>query len=635
MTDSSAQDVTNEALSNYTSAQEAEALAELWNLLAQQTQAQPQQLLENHSTAEAKAPVEAPKQQQMTDSEEEAIAQLRKLFLGEELQARLDSVGLRVEDLSRLLPEALMLRTMQDEQLPKAIQPSVEQAIQISVKQDLNVLSEALFPIMGPATRKAVSTALKTLTESLNQALDHSLSLQSFKWRLEARRTGKSFAEVVLLRTLVYRVEQVFLIHRQTALVLHHVVATAVAAQDADLVSAMLKAIQDFVQDSFKVSQDDALNTLEFGELTIWIEQGPQAILAGVIRGKVPQELRLVFQTTIENIHKKFFSALNSFQGDPAPFEPTKQYLEDCLQVKYQVKKDKPSPILLILLCAIFCSLGIWGFFSFQQRQRWVSFLEKLNSQPGIVVVRAEKHLGKYYISGLRDPLAVEPTILMQAAKLNPQAVISRWEPYISLNSSFTTTRIKRLLQPPATVLLSVDNSNVLHLKGTAPRQWISQAKKLVNNFPGITQIRTDNLIESELIELQKSKEKIESQILYFVKGDTKLVPGENGKLQIVFQEIKKLTDTAPAFNQKVQVEIIGHSDSDGLAKNNLSLSQARANAILSNLVSQGVKVTNLTARGVGTQELPTESMQINKELNLRVSFNVILTAPKRKLSEP
>ena len=36
-------------------------------------------------------------------------------------------------------------------------------------------------------------------------------------------RTGRSFAEVVMLRSLVYRVEQIFLIHRETSLSLLHV----------------------------------------------------------------------------------------------------------------------------------------------------------------------------------------------------------------------------------------------------------------------------------------------------------------------------------------------------------------------------------------------------------------------------
>ena len=86
----------------------------------------------------------------------------------------------------------------------------------------------------------------------MNQTLGRSFSAQGLKWRLEAWRTGKALREVVLLRTLVYRVEQVFLIHRETGLLLQHVSAgPRRASQDADMVSGMLTAIRDFVQDSF------------------------------------------------------------------------------------------------------------------------------------------------------------------------------------------------------------------------------------------------------------------------------------------------------------------------------------------------------------------------------------------------
>ena len=56
---------------------------------------------------------------------------------------------------------------------------------------------------------------------------------RSLKWRFEAWRTGRPFAEIVLLKTLVYRVDQVFLIHKETGLLLQHVVADEVRAKDA------------------------------------------------------------------------------------------------------------------------------------------------------------------------------------------------------------------------------------------------------------------------------------------------------------------------------------------------------------------------------------------------------------------
>lgn len=455
-------------------------------------------------------------------SDADAIAELRDMLLGFEhkqlvkLQQRLNDPKLHAEDLSRVLPEAIILRSLQqDKQLTEALVPTVEEAIQASVKKDLNVLVNAIFPVIGPAIRKSIAVALSALTQSLNQTLEHSFSRQSFKWRLEARQTGKSFAEVVLLRTLLFRVEQVFLIHKKTGLVLQHVVAEAVAAQDADLVSAMLTAIQDFVKDSFKLPKGDTLETLHFGELTIWIEQGPQTILAGVIRGNAPQELRLVFQNAIERIHMEFHNELDSFDGDNAPFEASRHYLEACLQAQYKRwETNKQKPYVWVLLGALLFGLGLWVFVSIQNKQRWAAYLEKLNDRPGIVVVNAEKRGGKYLLSGFRDPLAADPMMLLREANINSKAVISRWEPYLSFDSQLIAVRAKQLLQPPPSVSLKVDENGTLHATGSAPRQWIAETRRLVRFIPGITQFHDKNLIEKDLKELESGKEQIEKQEL-------------------------------------------------------------------------------------------------------------------------
>ncbi|PSB62553.1 flagellar motor protein MotB, partial [Chroococcidiopsis cubana CCALA 043] len=208
MTDSSRRQSTDR-----TSSSEAEALTELESLLdrSQDTHltaaevevlAQLRQIVLEQQPQTPTARSQPPPHKNFT-TEEEAIAELRDLLFGPELQAKLDKSQLRVEDVSRVLPEAIILRSLQDDQLTQAAVPTVEQAIQTSVRRDLNTLSDALFPIIGPASRKAAMAALKTFVATFNQALDHSLTPRSFRWRLEAMQTGKSFAEVVLLRTLV------------------------------------------------------------------------------------------------------------------------------------------------------------------------------------------------------------------------------------------------------------------------------------------------------------------------------------------------------------------------------------------------------------------------------------------------
>ncbi len=570
------------------------------------------------------------------------LTQLRRVILGfeeselDKLYERLDNPNIQAEDISRLLPEAVIIRSMQDKQLSEAMVPTVEEAIQSSVKKDLNILADALFPVIGPATRKAISTALQTMMQSFDQTIEHSLSPQSFKWRLEALQTGKSFAEVVLLRTLVYRVEQVFLIHRTTGLVLQHLVGEAPVVQDADLVSSMLTAIQNFVQDSFPVQAGDTFETWQFGELTLWIEQTPQAILAGLIRGHPPKELKLVFQETIEKINLKFSSALNSFDGDFSVFEASRPDLEACLQAQYKVTKEKQYRYVWVLGGALAIALGIWSVFSIRDNGRWQAYLKKLNAEPGITVVTAQKRHGKYLISGLHDPLAADPIRMMKQVNVNPNAVISRWEPYLSLDAKIIEKRAKELLQPPETVALRVDENRILYATGYASHEWIIETRQRARFISGITQFQ-DNLTETDLKEFESLKQQIEKQVLHFSKGSIELEPGQDNTLQTLVSQIQKLLHSAQFLDKDVQIKILGHTDKEGSKEANLRLSQARAQAILSTFVSQGIKSTHLSAEGVNTSEsLPNELTEPDREFNRRVSFKVILTdAPNRATAHP
>ncbi len=237
------------------------------------------------------------------DVTDESLDQLRHLILEREqcaletLREEVDHLRTRPHSLSPhevsdVLPDAIMRRTGQDHQLARALAPTVEEAIQTSVKRDPQPLVDAIFPVIGPAIRKAISQALSSTIHSLNTTLEHSLSVQGLRWRFEAVRTGRPFAEVVLSHTLLYQVSQVFLIHRETGLLLQDAASGNVAVQDADMVSGMLTAIQDFEHDSFTGESDEQLDTMQVGDLTVWIERGPHAILAAVVRGTPNQDLR-------------------------------------------------------------------------------------------------------------------------------------------------------------------------------------------------------------------------------------------------------------------------------------------------------------------------------------------------------
>lgn len=443
--------------------------------------------------------------------EQDELEAIRNLLFEPELtkiknvQERLDNFQLNTDNLSHILPEAIAQRSQPDNQLTEVLLPTIEDAIHISVRKDVDVIANAIFPVLLPGIQKAVAAAISEMTQSLNQTLEHGLSPKSFKWRLEAKLTGKSFAEVVLLHTLLYQVEQVFLIHKESGLVLQHLVAPEVSAQDADMVSAMLTAIRNFVQDSFNVDKGDSLDALRFGGLALWIEQGSEAILAGVIRGNAPKELRLVFQNSLTQIHQKYHNRFAAFEGDTELFLDSQAELKSCLQAQYESEpqtesnSSKSFPILWMILGAVTIAITTWGGLTIRDNLRWSAFLHKLNSEEGIVITKAEKYWGKYFISGLRDPLAVDPNKIVKSVKLNPENVVSQWKPYISLEPALLTARVEKMLKPPKTVFLKVDENGILYAKGSASPQWIMETRKKVQLIPGINQFQERELIGSGL----------------------------------------------------------------------------------------------------------------------------------------
>ena len=549
------------------------------------------------------------------------LQELRKLLLGGD-PAEILNPRLNPEALSQALPEAMIQAKQQQDTLTNAAIPTVETAIQASVKRDINVLSEALFPIIGPATRKSISAAIGNLLQSLNQTLEYSLSPQSFKWRLEAYRTGKSFAEVVLLRTLVFQVEQVLLIHRETGLVLHHAVAETSTAQDPDLVSAMLTAIQDFVSDSFAIEPGESLDTLELGDLNLWLEEGPYAVLACVIRGTAPQDLRELLRTNLEKIHLIFGQALQTFEGDQAVFEDSKPYLEGCFRSRFKNKKAdtgqtsqktitrSQKTIGWVLAGCCITVLGGWTLINWRTHQQWKAFVSTLEQQPGLVIIRHHKHRGQYRISGLRDPMAPDPVQLLQATTLSPENVKMDWEPYLSLTPELIGQRTQALLNPPETVSISFDQDHSLHLSGHAPQQWIQRTQQISTQLHGMADWDDTNLVSTEQEVLNQLQRRIESRQFAFEIGHTELSPLHHPALHEQAKDIGMLLQMAESLDQTVQITIQGYEDPPNGASE--PLSQARAKTIKQNLIEHDVHSSVLTINDINGGDIASSTLPPN-----------------------
>jgi outer membrane protein OmpA-like peptidoglycan-associated protein len=591
------------------------------------------------------------------------LEELRRLILGREIEL-LERLRQVLDDPERLgvavgraLPTAV---ANSDMRLGHVLAPALERATETSIRNDPRVLVDILQPVIGPAIRKSVGDTLDNSFQSLNESLRQSLSWRGLRWRIEAWRTAKPFAEVVLNHSLVYQVEHVFLIHSHTGLLISHVAAPDAASQDPQLVSSMLTAIQDFVRDSFKGSGQQAVDTLRLGDLRLWCEAGPLAMVVAVIRGNPPEELRGRLRDVVGRIHQERRQALESFDGDSSGLADVEARLAECAAMRQQAMRKRGFPWLVFLLALLMAggvpAVGYVRWEIAQERAQeqariraeqeaaearvraaeaarraaelgaWSDYLDRLRAQPGIVVAEADERDGKFMVSGLRDPLAADPAQILRDTDVDPERVVSRWQPYQSLEPRFVLQRLAASLKPPPSVtLLLVDDRIVA--SGAATPVWISRARTAARELPAggptfdVSEVR--NIAETTLGELRRA---IESHEIRFNTDEALPSPGQEGTLDTLAGQIKVLTTLASDLRLMPRFRVAGHADDTGPSTLNLSLSVARAGAVVALLKKRGVPADLMSIGGAGNLD-PAELGQTERarSLNRRVTVTVRL----------
>ncbi|HKN24205.1 MAG TPA: OmpA family protein [Candidatus Acidoferrum sp.] len=545
----------------------------------------------------------------------------------ERLHERIENPESRTDDVSGVVAEAIQRRREQggSDALSEALAPTIETALRESVRKDPATLADALFPVMGPAIRRSILETLRSFLESFNQILDQSLSWQGMKWRLEAARTGRSFTEVALLHSLVFRVEQVFLIHKKTGLPIAHAVAPAVAMQDPSLVSGMLSAIQDFVRDSFHTGQSQGVNRMNVGDLDVWVEIGPYAILAAVIRGVAPRSVQDRMAETLEKLHAEYAAQMQSFNGDAAPFANANKELSRCLEAKF---KEDSQPrgygYAMVAGLLLLTVIGGWLGWRWWQYHRWNQLVETLDSQPGLTITSLAREHGRFVIRGLRDPLAPDPQKYVQDAQLDPSRAEFHWGAYYALDDPLIQQRAIAALAPPPGVTLSVKDG-ILRIDGQPSAKWLSDLGSRAILVPGVRAVDLGRFSPGQ-IAFDEAKTKIQATVVRFPLASSALSSAERANLRSLAPLIKEVLNSSATTQGTVTIEIVGHSDSTGAESANQNLSQRRADRVAWELIQLGAAETSLRAKGVATAEpLRPENNDENRQFNRSATFRVVV----------
>ena len=557
------------------------------------------------------------------------LSELRELLFGgerrqlDELRRRLDTAELSPEELAEKLPQAIVHRAARDGQLAIALAPTVESAIGESVRRNPHEIATAIFPVLGPAIRKAITETMAGLVNTINRAIEHSLSPQGIRWRVESWRTGVPFAQIVMRHALVYRVEQVFLVHAETGLLLAHVPEGT--SSDADLISGMLTAIGDFVNDSFEPKQTGELRAFAAGDLTVLVEPGPQAYVAAVVRGQPPHTLPVKLQTTLETIHLQWSNPLASFSGECGAFATTTPLLEDCVETVLATDQRARRTGLrrfawVVPVTLVVAAVAWWWT---RGERRWNDALARLETEPGIAIIRSERAGGKWHVSGMRDPLAADPAALMATAGIDTARVVARWEPYISTEPALVLARARRMLAPPSGVTLSL-NGDVLTATGRAPAAWIVRAEAVAPVLAGVGAVDVSRVSPGLPLNVETFARIVEQQRVLFAPGADALDSAALTVTTTVATTFAQLAKAARGDQYDITVRIVGRADPTGSESDNLALSRRRANAVRERLASLGVPARQLVVEATGSNDplasnVPAERARLNRSASFVV----------------
>lgn len=505
------------------------------------------------------------------------------------LEERLRNSVVDAPAVADVLPEAIYQRTKQDQHLEKSLMPIFGKVFVRAVKGQPQLIADAISPVMMPAIRKAVGTAVQDMVQFTNRTLEAWLSWRGMPWRWEALRTGKSFGEVVLSHTLRYQVERVFLFFREDGIHLADVHRPDVPSFEPgheDLVTSMFSAIkaavQKFAQDEFQAAEHASPQTFEMDDnRKVLIEQGPKAVLVAVVHGLPSTSLRTKLQDTLDSIHVELNEALQNFRGDKKPFEAAIPHLESCLLHEQRDSSNEEgsargrlSPVLVVVLLLPVIWL-IWSSVtSYVEWQRWENFQDKVRETPGIQLTFTKaangKH-GKTTVYGLRDPLSVDPEEIAREVGLPHEAIDFQFEPYLSL------------------------------------------APELIERRARDSRQRLDQLIQE-----------IEAPWFEFEAGSASLAEESEPSLQALLMTLHKSDKLAQELGSRIQVEIRGNTSEEGSEGTHRRLALARAQRILSALNAEKFSATDLLPVADSVGPLATTETRGSKPLRARrVSFHV------------
>ncbi|MBN1363278.1 MAG: hypothetical protein JW976_00585 [Syntrophaceae bacterium] len=220
-----------------------------------------------------------------------------------------------IQTISPVLTELLgkKIHDSKDE-LANTLSPIMSKAIKKQVAESKEDVVDALYPIIGRMISKSITEAMKKLVASVNDSINQKLNFKIWVKNIKARIFGVGLAEMVIAEEMPFVIKQVFLIAKNSGLLISHVSRNKNGPSDPNIVAGMLTAIRSFMQDAFSPDKAGELYEIEYSDQTIHIESGRYTYLAVVYKGIAPANLSDQLKHIQDKIRNRYYKYLRNFQ---------------------------------------------------------------------------------------------------------------------------------------------------------------------------------------------------------------------------------------------------------------------------------------------------------------------------------
>lgn len=482
--------------------------------------------------------------------------------------------------------------------IPNALAPEMGKAIKEQIRLERDAMVDALYPVIGNTISKYLAEAV----QNINDKVANAFSVEGVARKIKSKMKGVSEAELILQESIPFAVQAIFLIHKNSGLVISEVQASGSYSLESEMVAGMLTAIRSFVNDCIvQIDNYSELNEIEYGDSKIILEVAGYCYLAVVSKGDPTPEFITKMRKTMGLIVLDYGEFIENFDGDRDNIPIAVHQLLESLIKFVLAQKLKRLPLAIISLGVLIGMLIFipWGYFYYQE------YLQRRIADQTAQTLAATPELAIYKIA-----VSVEGEQLRLSGKVPNERLRELAENLAVYTASDLQidNQIIAVDVPPEPIVTAgeVERMTVVFNEMSGVNIETNYSDRQVIISGQVRQMRDAQIIPATFENIPGVKSVVSTLKIDPVRIENRIY-FNSGSAQINPQDLKIITRITEFLDKypQLSLRIIGHTDLRGNAAINQQLALNRATAVRDALTKQGIDPKRLEV--VGNAQPPTD----------------------------